>query len=105
VGSCFRFRGGITLAPLPCRRARRGIPAPRVRLFPEMRAHHETLGQVLRILDDGRYDEQWFAGTLWRDIEILGHDRALAVGDAVLAEVSRPQVLRHDLEGAARQRR
>src|SRR5580765_3961557 len=105
VPECFRGGTLSERAQLPGRRAGSGIPAAGVGLFSEMRAHHETLGQVLRILDDGRHDEQLSAVALWSDIEVLGHDRALAVGDTVLPQVSRSHVLRHDLEGSTRWRR
>src|SRR5437867_6470165 len=74
-----------------------------VRLFPEVRAGDELVSQVLRIVDDCRNGEP-FGPVVRMPIQVLGQDRILAVGYAILAQVSRPQVRCDDLQRAALRR-
>src|SRR4051812_22033940 len=67
-----------------------------------MRARVERLGQVFRVLDYRRHQQPDI--TVWRrgqTVEVLGDRRIFAVGDAVLAQVSRPEARRHHFQRPA----
>src|SRR5258705_11897016 len=71
-----------------------------VRFFSEVCAGDELVGQVLRIVDDRR-DGEPFGPIVRMPIEVFGQDRILAVGHAILAQVSRPHVRCDDFQRAA----
>ena len=80
-----------------------GVPLGAVRLQPEVRARHEGLGQVLRIVDPRPHQQiDRAVGLRSQPIDILGDDGVLAVGHAVLAQVALPHVRGRDLQRAAR---
>src|SRR3954462_5297574 len=61
-------------------------------------------GEVAGIFHDRRDDHPFVAVRLAGDGEILGNTRLFAVRNAILLEVSGPQVGRHDRELTARTR-
>src|SRR6267378_462791 len=83
-----------------CRAGRRTPLAP-VAFLLEMRARDERLLEVLRILDDSGHREPLIAVRLVVAIEVFEDHRVFAIGNAVLAKISRLQVRRDDLQRSA----
>src|SRR5258705_11752981 len=86
---------GRTRPPLPrlVGPARRRVPARRVPLLLERDAIHVRLREIHRVRDDGVDHEPAVAVRLGERVEELLDRGVLAVGDAVLPQVSRPQAV------------
>ena len=80
------------------------IPFRQVRLLLELRADHELLRQVFRILNHRGHDEPRPVLRQREAVEEFLHDRTLAVGHAVRTQVAGGEVRRHDFERAAARR-
>src|SRR6266850_5853704 len=92
------------VSPSTCR-APGWMPARRAGLAPVMRARPVRRGEVLGIDDLRRHEDERLATGNVQAIEVLGHDGAGAVGDAILPQVPRLHVRRHHLQRATGQRR
>src|SRR5262245_10473446 len=87
--------------PSPCsptRGARRRIPLAAVGFFLEDRRRQSHGTQILWILDLRRDREPLLTIRPLVEIPVLGHHGVLAVGDAVLPQVSRAKVFGDDLQ-------
>ena len=71
----------------------RRVPLRAVRLFPEVGAGDEFLPEVLRIVDDCRNRDPCRIARTRMQVEVLREHGVLAIGNAVLAQVTRPECL------------
>src|SRR5436309_1947056 len=107
-GACATFCSSSTTrtadTPALLRRSTRvGMPGGAVGQLLEVRAREEAPVQVLRVLHDRRHDEPDVAVVLGsEDVEVLRQHRIGTVRNAVLAQIARFQVGRHNFQGSAR---
>src|SRR5258706_10147483 len=81
------------VSPSTCR-ARGWMPARRAGFALVMRARPVRRGEVLRVDDLRRHEDERLAAGNVQAIEVLGHDGAGPVGDAILPQVPRVHLRR-----------
>src|SRR5215813_5574412 len=104
TANCQRRTLGFTMtSPItsPSRRTRRRIPFAAVRFLLEHWRDQSHGGQILRILDLRRNGEPLLTVRPLIDVPVFGQHGVLAVGNAVLPQVPRTQILRDDLQRSA----
>ena len=79
----------------------RGFHFDRSDLLLELRADHELLRQVFRVLNHRGHDQPGPVLRQSEAVEEFLHDRTLAVGHAVRTQIARGEVRGHDFERAA----
>ena len=67
--------------------ARRGIPFRSVSLLLELRTGCKRLAEVLRIVNDGGYQQHLAATGDRREIEVFRNGGVLAIGNAILSQI------------------
>src|SRR5688572_28418697 len=82
--------------------ARTEIPTRRIRLFLEVNAVPIRLGQVLRIDDFHRHDQQCVAAWDLKKIVVLGERGIRAIRHAIAHQVSWPRFRRNDFQRGSR---
>src|SRR5262245_26609759 len=85
----------------PPRRTGGRVPSGAVRFLLEERRRESRVAQILRIVELRRDREPLLTIRALVEIPVLGHDSVLAVGNAVLPQVSRAKILGDDLQRSA----